>query len=124
MVNDIITWLIPNTKSLVDTLSSQPVEKVVWVRIGSTLRRFHEKHVYHHDLNAHNILLDKQNKVWLIDFDQGSIKSSTNRWPMKNLQRLKRSLMKEQKRQTIFYWTEEHWNFLMQGYENSAPTSP
>jgi 3-deoxy-D-manno-octulosonic acid kinase len=66
----------------------------VWSRIGDTLGRFHREGVFHADLNAHNVLLDADEAVWLIDFDRGALRASGTEWKRANLSRLFRSLQK------------------------------
>jgi len=65
----------------------------VWRAIGRCIRRFHAAGIWHADLNAHNILLDKQGAVFLIDFDKGRHRTGTS-WQAGNLTRLARSLAK------------------------------
>ena len=50
--------------------------------------------VNHTDLNIHNILIDDKDKVWIIDFDKCH-QASEGRWRELNLERLKRSFLKE-----------------------------
>ncbi|MFL0801704.1 MAG: 3-deoxy-D-manno-octulosonic acid kinase [Agarilytica sp.] len=113
---DIITKKIGNAADLVDLLSKRALTPEELHLVGSTIRRFHDHNIYHHDLNAHNILLDNQNTAWLIDFDQGSIRNDNNTWKQHNLGRLKRSLEKEQGRLSAFHWNEQSWNQLIEAY--------
>lgn len=62
--------------------------------IARVLKRFHDANVWHADLNAFNILLDAENKVWLIDFDRGQFRQMSTGLRRKNLLRLRRSLVK------------------------------
>lgn len=76
------------------TLSDQQ-----WKNIGSTVARFHKKGIYHADLNAHNILLNDEGRVSLIDFDRARFRPvgtehSSEKWCVSNLDRLWRSLEK------------------------------
>ena len=43
---------------------------LTWIAIGRCIRRFHDLGVCHADLNAHNMLLNEDAKVYMIDFDQ------------------------------------------------------
>lgn len=68
-----------------------------WVRIGSTIRQFHDANVFHADLNCFNILL-KPSQVYLIDFDKCKRRVAGARsesWKRANLDRLHRSLERE-----------------------------
>ena len=40
---------------------------VLWIDIGRCIRRFVDAGVHHADLNAHNVLLDSEDRVWLVD---------------------------------------------------------
>ncbi|WP_371374636.1 3-deoxy-D-manno-octulosonic acid kinase [Thalassotalea aquiviva] len=121
---DIMIELIPGAKDLVGVLRAQPMAQAYWHKIGQVIRQFHDKQVYHHDLNAHNIMLDHQDKVWLIDFDQGAIKATSSSWKKQNLQRLLRSFEKEnglhKSSSKPFHWQPQNWQWLMDGYEGRA----
>ncbi len=89
---DLLTALIEDTRSLARCLSTG-VSRLQWWQIGQTLRAFHDEGIFHADLNAHNILIDAEGAVHLVDFDRGR-RRSLGRWRAQNLQRLKRSLEK------------------------------
>lgn len=85
-----------------------------WEAIGRCIRRFHDAGVFHADLNGHNILLDKNNKVFLIDFDRGRLRAG-DAWKADNLARLARSLEKILGAD----WTRlkhSHWPLLLNAY--------
>ena len=93
-----------------------------WQNIGQVVRQFHNAGVYHDDLNCHNILL-RGDEVFLIDFDKCAIKSDNAEsaiWKKKNLDRLLRSLNKEQGiAQTAgkgFHFSGSEWDELLQAY--------
>lgn len=118
---DIFIELIPGAKDLVGILSKQLIEQPTWFVIGKTIKQFHQKNIYHHDLNSHNIMLDDNNKVWLIDFDQGKEMKSAGDWQQHNMQRLLRSFRKEKEKLNEFHWHESHWDLLMAGYNSIEP---
>lgn len=91
---DILTGLIPDARTLAQRLHDDPPPAAVWRRIGETLAHFHGEGVYHADLNAHNVMIDAAQRIWLIDFDRGEIRAPEGEWPRENLQRLQRSLRK------------------------------
>ena len=93
-----------------------PLADEVWHKVGQTVRRLHEAGVYHADLNSHNLLLDKEGKVWVIDFDKGAIRSPGS-WQQANLERLQRSFSKESQLHTSFHFVPENWQELMKGYQ-------
>ncbi len=64
-----------------------------WRAIGATLGRIHARGFEHADLNAHNLLLDGAQRVWVIDWDRGRQRSRGD-WTDRVLTRLQRSLRK------------------------------
>ena len=117
---DLLSSRIENAQDLVAILTEKSISDECWQHIGQTIKQFHKHGVYHHDLNAHNILLDVANKAWLIDFDRGELRKVSSQWQHANLQRLLRSFNKENNKLAVFHWCEENWQMLMRGYESSA----
>lgn len=60
--------------------------------VGRLIRRFHDRGVFHADLNAHNILVS-DDAIHLIDFDRGRLRCP-GRWQQANIDRLIRSIHK------------------------------
>ncbi|MFA0229768.1 lipopolysaccharide kinase InaA family protein, partial [Vibrio sp. 10N.261.45.A7] len=73
--------------------------------------------VNHTDLNIHNILIDENNTVWIIDFDK-CYQQLGNSWKQGNLDRLKRSFIKELNKRQI-KWDESEWNYVVNTAFNS-----
>ncbi|NQY34380.1 MAG: 3-deoxy-D-manno-octulosonic acid kinase [Alteromonadaceae bacterium] len=113
---DLLSSRIQDANDLVYILGKQRLTEEIWLTIGATIKRFHDSGIYHHDLNIHNILLDKNNKCWLIDFDRGEQRTVSNQWQKANLARLLRSFRKELLKQPVFHWQEEDWQLLLEGY--------
>jgi 3-deoxy-D-manno-octulosonic acid kinase len=113
---DLLSSRIEHAQDLVAALSKGELAEDVWREIGKVIRRFHNAGIYHHDLNSHNILLDDNNKVWLIDFDRGEQRAVSSAWQQANIARLLRSFEKEKNKLPVFHWTKEHWNVLLEGY--------
>ncbi len=65
-----------------------------WEETGRLIARFHRAGLDHADLNAHNILFDVTGQGWMIDFDRGRLRIPETPWRERNLDRLKRSLLK------------------------------
>lgn len=116
---DILTTRVNNAQDLVGLLSEQKLDNTLWHKIGATIAQFHRQGVYHDDLNIHNILVDQQENVWLIDFDQGKILTPNIRWQQANLDRLERSFFKEQGRLSEFHWQPSEFAQLLRGYNTS-----
>jgi 3-deoxy-D-manno-octulosonic acid kinase len=76
-----------------EAVGDQQLDAALAERVGALIARFHAEGVDHADLNAHNILLDRD-QLWLIDFDRGEIRATGTAWKLANLARLKRSLLK------------------------------
>jgi 3-deoxy-D-manno-octulosonic acid kinase len=92
-VAQLITERIVGARSLSELLSAGLMDDARWASIGRCLRRFHDAGVQHADLNAQNILLDPQGKVWVLDFDRGRMRAP-GVWSERALERLARSLAK------------------------------
>ena len=70
------------------------VDGAPWEAAGATIADFHRHGVDHADLNANNLLVDGDGRVWLIDFDRGRLRPTAGGWRRANLQRLQRSIAK------------------------------
>lgn len=117
---DLLSSRIINSQDLVAILSDRVVSDNLWKEIGKTIKHFHDHNIYHHDLNAHNILIDAQNNVYLIDFDRCEIRATNQgSWQKSNMARLQRSFLKEAKQLSNFHWNMENWRLLLEGYLRS-----
>ena len=111
---DILTEKVENAQDLTALLQQQTLPQACWQQIGLMIRQMHNLGICHTDLNAHNILIDSQQQVWLIDFDKCGQKSGDS-WKADNLARLKRSFLKEVERMGIGF-NAENWEWLCAGY--------
>lgn len=115
---DLITSRIENARDLVTILQTEVVDETTWQQIGQTIARFHQLGVYHDDLNCHNILLNEEGEIFIIDFDRGEKRTPDKVWQQANLDRLLRSFNKELNRLTSFTWQESQWQALIKGYQS------
>ena len=47
-----------------------------WRALGASIWKFHEAGVYHADMNAYNVQVDKDGDIWLLDFDKGALRAA------------------------------------------------
>ena len=85
----IVVERIPGVRPLAQTLSEP-----LWQPVADAIVRMHRAGVWHADLNAFNILIGNDKRVWLIDFDRGTQGGLSERQRQANLERLRRSLRK------------------------------
>jgi len=111
---DILSEKIPDATDLVDLLQQRQLTKYEYLNIGKEIKKLHQAQVNHTDLNIHNILLDKNGRVWIIDFDK-CYQQVGDTWKENNLQRLLRSFRKELKKRSI-HWCEADWQSLVASY--------
>lgn len=91
---DLLTLALPHTRSLAAMIVEAAGEPGLAGAVGACIGRFHARGVRHADLNAHNILVDGDGVVSLIDFDRGEQRAPRRAWQTANLRRLHRSLEK------------------------------
>jgi len=113
---DIITQRIPDAMSLAQRLSGGSYDDRCWKAMGETIARFHKSRVFHADLNAHNIMLNGNGDVFLIDFDRGE-RRVPGSWQRANLERLHHSLSKLKRHYKEFYFAENNWQELLVSYQ-------
>lgn len=111
---DILVQKIANGKDLVAMLAREKLSEGMFEKIGREIRKMHDTNVNHTDLNIHNILIDNQSKVWIIDFDKCHQQEDSS-WKQDNLSRLKRSFDKELGLGTI-QLPDYAWKSIDNGY--------
>jgi 3-deoxy-D-manno-octulosonic acid kinase len=91
----------------------------LWPEIGAMIRAFHDCGVDHPDLTAHNILLTPAGKVFLVDFDNATVRPQ-GPWREAGLARLERSLRKVAL-ETGVAFDPEGWRRLEEAYRAAEP---
>jgi 3-deoxy-D-manno-octulosonic acid kinase len=112
---DLITLRIPLAQPLSLLLAAAALPDDTWRAIGATLARLRDCGVDHADLNAHNILIAEPASVSVIDFDRGVLRAPGS-WPLGNLKRLQRSLLKIAGALPSGRFTPSSWDALLTGY--------
>lgn len=116
---DLVTAYLDGTESLAERLQRAALPAAGWRRIGRIVREFHERGVFHADLNARNVLLGPGDGVYLVDFDKGTQGPVDARRQLENLERLQRSLQKFGATRPGFHFTIADWRELLAGYRAS-----
>ncbi len=111
---DLLTLRIPDARPFASYLSDS-AQVLLWQEVGRTIARFHRWGLNHVDLNANNILVNPEGKVWLIDFDRCQKMPKQGGWQEQNLARLYRSVCKLTLTNKI---PEELWQALQKGYKS------
>ncbi|HTE42434.1 MAG TPA: 3-deoxy-D-manno-octulosonic acid kinase [Steroidobacteraceae bacterium] len=112
---DLLTAALPPSRTLAESMTGAVLDQAAWSAIGTAIARFHAAGVHHADLNAHNILLGGQGRVWLLDFDRGRIRPR-GAWEQSVLARLRRSLEKIKSQRANAEFDERQWGALLAGY--------
>jgi 3-deoxy-D-manno-octulosonic acid kinase len=115
---DIATLRIPQAQSVAQLLQGKSLTESVWHAMGQCIRQFHDHGVFHADLNANNILLDNEQKVYILDFDRGEFRRPGGKWQQANIDRLLRSFNKIKAHSETFYFSDSDWQALLNGYQN------
>ena len=117
----VISEFIENRGTLAEVLANQVLSESAWQRLGTVIHMMHNSGIDHADLNANNILLDRNDQFYLIDFDKAQIHRQPGSWQQGNLERLLRSLNKIQtQRQALseaFHFKSADWHSLLSSYK-------
>jgi 3-deoxy-D-manno-octulosonic acid kinase len=112
---DLITVRLPGVIPFSNRLQQGQAVTEVWGNVGRCIGRFHAAGYYHADLSTHNLQIDNNNNVYLLDFDRGS-KRSDGGWRQQNLDRLHRSCRKISQDGSVRFSSSD-WGVLIDGYK-------
>ena len=116
---DLITVRIPDVVCLSQYIADEDRDEEFWHSVGASIWKFHQAGVYHADMNAYNVQVDKDGDIWMLDFDKGSLKSP-GRWQQETLGRLHRSLQKVLGLDPKLHFRAANWEHLLEGYFRAA----
>jgi len=112
---DLITVRIPGVQPLSVHIGKHSPGAEFWQSIGTAIAKFHADGVYHADMNAHNLQIDAEGKLWMLDLDRGRL-LAPGPWQQKTLSRLHRSLEKIKSIDPNIHYTRENWEQFLEGY--------
>jgi len=112
---DLVTRRL-QAEPLAERLLREPIDSGRWNLLGETIARFHQRGIFHADLNARNIMAGDDGLFYLIDFDRGDRRATAAGWQRSNLNRLRRSFDKFRRNNRQFNFNEGDWLQLMMGY--------
>jgi len=93
----IVTSAIDGARAYIDVLAAgdEAARAALLTAAGAAIRGLHDAGVYHPDLNGHNLLVDAEGKVAVIDFDRAVVAApGLSRLAQKGRDRFWRSLRK------------------------------
>jgi len=119
---DLITVRIPDVISLSQYIATKDRGEAFWRSVGQAIWTFHEAGVYHADMNAYNVQVDKDGDIWMLDFDKGALKSP-GPWQQETLGRLHRSLVKVLGLDPKLHFRAANWEELLEGYFDASKST-
>lgn len=116
---DLITVAIPNVVALSQYIAGNDVGESFWSSVGVAIYEFHAAGVYHADMNAYNLQIDDAGRLWMLDFDKGSLRPP-GPWQQATLRRLHRSLRKIVGLDAKLNFRAANWEQLLAGYFSAS----
>lgn len=112
----LLTRRIPGALPLAELMQPRCEDDELWIKAGACIRSFHDFGLVHADLNARNILVDGEDRIFLIDFDRARISRGDTRACVSNINRLRRSFEKLWPA-AVAAQLETCWQALLAGYQ-------
>ena len=112
---ELITVRIPNVRPLSAVIRDSDQNSEFWHGVGGAIREFHAAGVYHADMNANNLMIDDDDRLWMLDFDKGRLRAA-GPWQQETLRRLQRSLAKLKSIEPNLHYGPADWEALLAGY--------
>lgn len=115
---DLITVRLPDVRPL-SAVIAETREREFWRSLGAAIHGFHDHGVYHADMNAYNLQIDSKDRLWMLDFDKGRLRTA-GPWQQETLRRLHRSLVKIRTLDPRLNFVESDWEALLEGYFSAS----
>jgi 3-deoxy-D-manno-octulosonic acid kinase len=112
---DLITVRIPDVVPLSQYIACEALAVDFWHKLGAAVQDFHGKGVFHADMNAYNLQIDRDGDLWMLDFDRGRLRQP-GPWQQKTLSRLHRSLQKIADLDPRLPFRQKNWAQFLEGY--------
>ena len=116
---DLLTVRAAGIRSLAERIAQGPGDVEFWQNLGADLHQFHAAGVFHADLNAYNVQVDQNDKLFLLDFDRGRL-LPPGVWQQKNISRLHRSMRKIKRLDPKLYYVAANWKQFLDGYFSAS----
>jgi len=116
---DLITVRIPEVVSLSEYIAGNTLPGDFWPTLGAAVQDFHDKGVFHADMNAYNLQIDSDGDLWMLDFDRGRL-LPPGPWQQKTLSRLHRSLQKIVDLDSRLQFRSQNWEQFLEGYFDAS----
>jgi len=116
---DLLTVRAVGIRSLAERIAQGPGDIEFWQNLGADLHQFHAAGVFHADLNAYNVQVDQNDKLFLLDFDKGKL-LPPGVWQQKNISRLHRSMRKIKRLDPKLYYVAANWRQFLDGYFSAS----
>ncbi|MEM8816727.1 MAG: 3-deoxy-D-manno-octulosonic acid kinase [Pseudomonadota bacterium] len=118
---DLITVRLPGVQPLSNVIR-EPQDAGFWRSVGAGIHGFHEHGVYHADMNAYNLQIAEDRRLWMLDFDKGELRTP-GAWQQETLRRLHRSLRKIRGLDSSLHFVESDWRNLLEAYFDASKSA-
>jgi 3-deoxy-D-manno-octulosonic acid kinase len=113
----LIMAYLQDTETLTQRLRRTELKTGCWHGIGLLIKRMHAAGIRHADLTSDNILIDSQDRFYLIDFDMAQVMNRIDEWQWRPLYRFQRSIEKRDRNHKL-HFDDDDWQDLMDGYQS------
>lgn len=113
----LITAFLEDTEMLTQRLRREQLQPDCWHRLGVLVKQMQAEGIRHADLTSDNVLIDSQDRFYLVDFDKARIVNHIGDWQWRPLFRFQRSMEKRNRIQKLYYDADD-WQSFMDGYQS------